>query len=166
MADLIMTIPYYPGNVGEAYNRIMRKLDGWVGFADHDIQFVNPDWYNIFSRAIDALGVEAGFITCVTNRIGCGQQKASADRKSDDIKYHRDRAQEIYAKEGEKYIEVRQPSALVFVTHKKAWETVGGFRNNGILGVDTNYAGKITEAGYKAYKIAGLYVYHWYRGAR
>ena len=52
----------------------------------------------------------------------------------------------------------------MFVTSKKAWYEVGGFRENGLIGVDTNYVGKLKAKGYKIYLLKGLYVYHWYRG--
>lgn len=168
MADLIMTVPYAVNKkVGIAYNRIMQKLDGWVGFADHDIFFANPNWYELFQNAIDKLGQKAGFITCVTNRIGCQLQKQpKVDRNNHDIHYHKKIAKQVYDESRDEIVDITDSqfplSALVFVTHKNAWQKAGGFSEKHI-GCDSDYCGKLKRNGYRLFIIKGLYVYHWYR---
>ena len=170
MARLLMTVPFDTGgNIGKEYNSIMQNTTHeWVGFADHDVFFANPKWYEMFCHGIDNLP-GAGLISCKTNRIGCPLQKAGA-KKTDDINYHRQRAEELYREfwnEADDVSESRfSPSALVFITSRRAWMKVGGFRENGMLGVDTNYAGKLKAAEYKIFLLKGLYVYHWYRGTK
>jgi len=168
MASLLMTVPFsIEGRIGKTYNDIMRNCtNDWVGFADHDIFFANPYWYIMFTLAIDKL-LNPGFISCKTNKIGCPLQKAGS-KKTDDIKYHRERAEELHKEYWNDFEDVTNsqhvPSGLVFVTPRKAWEKVGGFRENGIIGVDNHYVNKLKVAGYKIYILSGLYVYHYYRG--
>lgn len=169
MAGLIMTVPFVINQkVGIAYNRIMNELDGWVGFMDHDIFFANPSWYELFTNAIDRLGENAGFITCVTNRIGCQLQKQpGVDRNNHDIRYHKKIAREVYDQSGNEIVDITDspfsPSALVFVTHKKAWQKVGGFSERKHIGCDNDYCGRLKRSGYRLFIVKGLYVYHWYR---
>ncbi len=169
MADLIMTVPYVINqNVGIAYNRIMNELNGWVGFMDHDIYFANAGWYELFVDAIDRLGKKAGFITCVTNRIGCQLQKQpGVDRNNHDIRYHKKMARQVYDQSGNEIIDITEspfsPSALVFITHKEAWQKVGGFSERKHIGCDNDYCGRLKCEGYRLFLIKGLYVYHWYR---
>ena len=172
MATLIMTIPYYPNSLGIACNNIMEKLDGWVGFMDHDVYLANPNWYSLFTKAIDTLGEKAGFISCVTNRIGCRHQRTGGvNYKNHDILYHTEKAKEVYAQYGDTIEDItdseHRPSGMVFVTHKKAWEDIGKFKvQSGTLGIDSNYAGRVKEKGYGLYILKGLYVYHRYRATK
>lgn len=169
MADLIMTVPFAINqNVGIAYNRIMERLEGWVGFMDHDIFFANPGWYELFVDAIDRLGENAGLITCVTNRIGCQLQKQpNVDRNNHDIRYHKKMARQTYDQSGNEIVDITgspfSPSALVFITHKRAWQKAGGFSERKHIGCDNDYCGRLKRNGYRLFVIKGLYVYHWYR---
>lgn len=168
-SSLIMTVPFIlNGNIGAEYNRIMKFCsEEWIGFLDHDIFIANPHWYGMFVEAISVLGEQAGFIGCMTNSVGCPLQKAGAE-KNNDIRYHREFAENIHKEHNNIVQDITgsqfNPSALMFVTSKKAWYEVGGFRENGLIGVDTNYVGKLKDKGYKVYLLKGLYVYHWYRG--
>jgi hypothetical protein len=138
----------------------------WVGFQDHDKMFLNHHWHGLFESAIKKAD-NPGLITCMTNRVGCPLQRVSnVDRYNHDIFYHRRVAENKHNEFGDELIDITDsqfnPSALVFTTSKKAWKHVGGF-DNGFLGVDTKYAGRLKKAGYKIYMMPGLYVYHWYR---
>ncbi len=169
MAGLLMTVPYIiGGDIGAEYNRIMKSCsEEWIGFLDHDIFIANPNWYKIFTESISVLGEQAGFISCMTNNIGCPLQKAGA-QKTSDIRYHREFAEKLHREHNNTVQDVTDsqfnPSALMFITSKKAWYDVGGFKPKGLIGVDTNYVDKLKKKGYKIYLLKGLYVYHWYRG--
>ena len=170
MANLIMTVPFdMSGNIGRDYNRIMRSCSSeWVGFIDHDIFVANPHWYGMFFSAISVFGDQAGFIGCMTNRVGSPLQKVKGVERNNDIGYHREFAENLFKEHGNTVQDVTDsqfcPSALMFATSKKAWYETGGFRETGLVGVDTKYIGKLKEKGYKIYLLKGLYVYHWYRG--
>ena len=169
MADLIMTIPYDPcGNIGREYNKIMKACsEDWIGFMDYDIFIAQPQWYKMFVDAISVIGENAGYVGCMTNNIGCPLQRDKESIKSHDVSYHIKRAQQLYTEHNNNVQDVSNsqfsPSALMFVTSKKAWYDVGGFKEDGLRGVDTDYVRKLKEKQYKIYLLKGLYVYHWYR---
>jgi GT2 family glycosyltransferase len=161
-------IPYEPGcNVGWAYNRAMREVDGWALIIDHDILMVNPLWYDMCLAAIEQVGNEAGWLTCYTNRIGCPLQVApSVNTENHDIGYHRDFAKALYRRHGNELLdhthEKHRYSGLFILTHKKAWEKVGGFKEDSFFHIDVDYCTKLRQAGFKTMLMSGLYVYHGY----
>jgi GT2 family glycosyltransferase len=166
---MITVIPYKPDNLGAAYNEVMEKAADWVLFLDHDILTLNPNWYKICMNAIKNLGHKAGFISCLTNRIGCHWQKATnydigVDLDNDDIEYHIKKAKEIDQKH---HGQIYEPgphgplSGFFILTHKQAWKDAGGFKD-GFLTVDNDYDEKIKAAGYKRYILKDLYYYHVY----
>lgn len=160
-----VVIPYKPGDLGECYNEYMSKAEDWVLFLDHDVLLLNPHWYKICMNVINQWGHNAGFITCVTNRIGCRWQKAGSDIQNDDIKYHLNFAKNLYLEHGNDSNEILQNSSplsgFFILTHKEAWEKSGRFKS-GFLTVDNDYDNKIQTAGYKRVIIPGLYCYHMY----
>jgi len=171
-----MTVPYsIPASdggvyLGAVYNQLMQVVSSeWIGFMDHDIQLVSPHWYELFKNAIEEVGDKAGYIGCVTNRVGCPLQRVCNIKNTNDIAYHKTVAEEIYEEYGNELQDVTdsrwKPSALVFITSKKAWKDIGGFKvQKSVIGIDTNYVGRLKEKGYRIYLLKGLYVYHWYRG--
>ena len=76
MISLDVRIPYLPNKeLGRAYNEAMETVRSWVMFIDSDVFLrTQPKWYDICMEAIRRVGHDAGFITCVTNRIGCPAQ--------------------------------------------------------------------------------------------
>jgi len=164
-------IPYMScGKIGFAYNEAMQMyVKDWVVFADHDILLVNPLWYDICMAAINKYGHEVGWFTCYTNRIKCKFQIAPGiNSKTNDIKYHREYAKNLYDTNKGKVkdctnVKGGKFSGVFILTHKKAWEAVGGFNEHcGFFGVDTNYFSKLKQAGYKLMVMQDLYVYHGY----
>ena len=132
----------------------------WVMFQDHDIYLANPNWYEIIAKHIEA-NPEAGLFTCVTNRIGNGEQKVFRDQDEHDMRIHWRFAE---AQMDQPVVEANRPiSGLIMLTSKTAWEKANGFREKGIIGVDNHYYGAIKRAGYKVYIMKNLYVYHRYR---
>lgn len=168
----IPTIIPYASNkkIGIVYNDAMKNIDDWVIFVDHDVWLAtNPLWHEISVNAIMQIGHKAGWITCYTNRIGCKFQKAPRiDTRSDDIRYHRDYALNLYNKNKGKIKDFTKArggrfSGMFILTHKQAWLDAGGFSENmGFFGVDCNYYTKLKRAGYGLYLMQDLYVYHGY----
>ena len=153
-------------NIGRAYNAFMERLNvnEWGLLIDDDIWLrTQPKWYAICEAVIKANEKEAGLITCVTNRIGCRQQRVKDSPRGDDLIKHIEFANKLYSKYGNKVIEVNSSlSGMFMLTSKRAWELSGGFRS-GFLGVDNNYCGRVRKAGFKTLVIPGLYVYHGYK---
>jgi GT2 family glycosyltransferase len=158
-------VPFDPGrNLGGAYNEAMRTVQDWVLFLDDDVFLrTQPAWYDIAVHAIQK-APNAGLLTCVTNRIGCPQQRCVDAPKGDDMAEHIEFARRRFAMFGYTVNELphAKPSGMLMLTSKRAWERCGGFQE-GFLGVDNAYAQAIRNAGMKVYLMEGLYVYHAYK---
>jgi GT2 family glycosyltransferase len=163
---LDVRVPFAPdGNLGAAYNRAMETVDHWAVLLDDDVFLrVQPQWYDIICKAIARYGKDCGLATCVTNRIGCPQQRCVDAPKSDNIIEHMDYAKRRFDKYGYLAVEIPRvkPSGMVMVTSRRVWEKAGKFPN-GFLGLDNRYAQQVKNAGFKVYLIEGLYVYHSYK---
>ena len=170
-----VSIPVYipwcdSGRIGKAYNDIMEKhVEDWVIFIDHDVLLVNPLWHDICMSMIRRIGHQAGMVSCFTNRIGCRFQKApGVDKKTDDIKYHRDYARNLYQKNKGKIKDLTTApggrfSGMFILTHKQAWKDAGGFKESiAFFNVDCSYFTAVKKAGYRVCRMDDLYVYHGY----
>lgn len=158
-------IPYKQDKqLGQAYNEAMETVKDWVLFLDHDVLILCPDYYDACLAAIDKVGHKAGWITGVTNRIGCPHQKMKDAPKNDDIIKHIEYARKLWDEHNNDIILFDMKtnlSGFFMLTHKKAWEDVGGFAD-GFLGVDNRYCNALVEAGYDIYLMPGIYCYHLY----
>jgi hypothetical protein len=154
-------IPCWPGNLGHAYNLAMEGVKGWVLFIDSDVYLRTQRlWYDICQDAIRQKGM--GLYTCGTNRIGCGPQRCIHAPKGDDIAEHMKFADARY-KEYRNLVDpipFVKPSGFFMLFHRKMWDTVKF--TAGFLGVDNRFALDIKAAGFPAYIIQGLYLYHGY----
>jgi len=181
---ITVCIPYKPGRqLAAAYNEAMRNASTeWVLMLDHDLFNCNPHWYDCCVSAIQQVGNTAGWITCVTNRIGSNSQKVHRFMPEDPppqghditehITYARKVHQQFNVTDGNGLLlraEVRRiPGALsgfFILTSKTAWGRAGGFDENRqrLMGVDNAYSRDVCKAGYKLYCLPGLYFYHIYR---
>ncbi len=156
-------------NAGAAYNRAMQRATSeWVLFLDHDLFLCNRHWYSISCKAIEYCienRIKTGWISAVTNRIGNPAQKVPGAPLSHDIAEHCLFAKGLYEMHGSKVEQCRGAmSGFWILTNKKAWRDVGGFNENRpkILGVDNDYSGALSRAGYTHQRMPGLYVYHIY----
>ena len=187
MVNEVITVctPYKPGcQLAKAYNEYMEAATTeWVLMLDHDLFNCNPHWYDCCLSAIEQVGHDAGWITCITNRIGSNSQKAARFMPEDDpppqshdvtehITYARKVHQRYNTTDGNGLLikagVKRIPGALsgfFILTSKTAWAKAGGFDENRkrLMGVDNYYSRAVCKAGYKLYCIVGLYFYHIYR---
>jgi len=153
--------------IPDEYNRYMEQSEDWVCFIDSDAMFIHPKWHTILLRAIKNLGKKAGFITCMTNRVGHLSCIPSDCPQDHDIEKHTKYAIENEKKNREVYFNTKDLNPLsghVILTHREAWEKSGRFRtaNKGFLGVDNNYYRDVRKAGYETYIMKDMYVYHRY----
>ena len=117
-------------------------------------------------RAIDEVGDKTGWITAVTNRIGNPAQKAEGAPTGHDLVDHCLFARQQYEKHGIKVERCKGAmSGFWILTSKHAWMKCGGFDEGRkrLLGVDNRYSRALSKAGFKHYRLPGLYVYHIYR---
>jgi len=163
-------IPYTPkelgNNLGWAYNNFMELLpeDDWACFLDHDATFTTRYWYYQLEDIIKKYQ-DVGLYTCLTNRIGNFQQLVKGvDKENHDIKYHRQIGKQLQENYYDDVFSITNPlSGVIILISKKTWRTVGGFID-GFLGVDNDIHKKCLSNNIKVGLMAGVYVYHWYRG--
>lgn len=177
-------IPFEPGEqLGFAINRAMQKVDEWALILDHDVLLsLNPHWYQICQNAIEKCD-NPGWITCVTNQIGCPLQKAdysiekgsyeySKEYDTNDMDKHFELAEIIYNKNQGQIEDITEQakrwklSGLFILTPKKAYDEVKitfGLPDNKFLGWDNFFSDRLIELGYKLYLMKDLYVYHGYK---
>lgn len=155
-------------NIGRAYNQYMGLIpnNDWACFLDHDAMFTTTDWYHQLYEIIDA---NPGFscFTAVTNRIGNVDQKfGSVDAENHDIVYHREigvAAQSQFRTDVKDISKHQLLSGVLILVKKATWKEVGGFMEEGFLGVDNDFDRRIREKGMKTGVAKGVYLYHWYR---
>jgi len=159
--QLLVTNGYSETNYGKWLNTVMESSPcEWVMIHDHDIYLANKDWYSIVVNNIERSD-NPGLLTCVTNRIGNGEQKIKTDIFNHNLEYHWHIAKQ---QEGKPLREPTKPiSGVVMVTSKTAWGKAGGFVEDRVIGLDNRYHGDIIRAGYKVYIMDDMYVYHRYR---
>lgn len=156
-------IAYEPGaKIGQDYNRIMRETaHEWVLFLDHDVLLLHPSWYEVCQRAIRE-HPDAGLLTCFTNNIACKHQKDPGAPRGHDVAHHRARARVLWEEHGYACTENRRwlIGGFFMLTSKAAWRKADGFPEDGFFGVDNEYHHRIMKAGFKCYRMDGLYGYH------
>ena len=54
-------------------------------------------------------------------------------------------------------------SGLFMLFRRTAWEAVGGFKGDGLYGVDWRFSHELHDAGFPIYRMDGLFVAHFYR---
>lgn len=155
-------IAYEPcKQLGRAYNRLMRTSKDWTLFLDQDVFICNPNWYEACISAINKIGHKAGWISAVTNRAANPEQRRDDAPKSEDLAEHMRFAEYLWQKYGPEVVLAKANpifTGFMLLTHKEAWQHVGGF-NNGFH-VDGTYAHDLIKAGYEIYIMPGLYFYH------
>jgi glycosyltransferase involved in cell wall biosynthesis len=161
-------------NIGQYYNRFMEALpaDSDVAcFLDGDACFTTT-YYGRQLEAILGRYPESGLFAGMTNRVGCRWQTvAEADKKSNDIEYHRELGARIAARSWDSCVPVQYSptelmSGVLFMLRKATWKQAGGFPEKGMLGVDNEIHRRVAELGLPVMLMSGVYVYHWYRGGK
>lgn len=170
MANNMQLDVYIPHNIsasqlGKVYNSVMEKADGWVLFLDSDAMLLHPKWYDICMRAIYVLGDEAGFISCLTNRIGHALQR-HCQYRGDDMKEHTQIAIAVEKSLRREYLDVTNDKGIsghFILTNKEVWSKSRKFKEGlGVLGTDNSYHYAVRDAGYKVFIMKDMYVYHRY----
>jgi GT2 family glycosyltransferase len=154
-------------DLGKAYNDTMRRLDpGDYGcFIDGDAMFLHPYFGKQLQDYVTKYP-DGDLFTCKTNRVGTRYMLAG-DWASDDIAKHRQIAARLLSDMSVKDItQDALLSGVVMLIKRSSWEAVGGFREDGMLGIDNDMHLRIRRNNGKVYLMNGVYVYHWYRGGQ
>lgn len=163
-------VPYdLDKNIGVYYNRFMSMLpdDDFACFVDGDTIFTTP-FYGKQIEEIVQQNRDCGLFYAVTNRIGCPWQIAEGvNQVTDNIRYHREfgtRQFEKYGHDARTVTEDYAASGFFMLVQKRIWKDVGGFKTDGMLGVDNDFHDRARRAGHVIRQMRGVYLYHWYRG--
>ena len=157
-------------NIGKYYNSFMELLgnNDTACFVDGDACFTTymygKQLENILSKY-----PECGLFCGTVNRVGCKWQQFG-DWMSNDLEEIRKHGQylfDTYYNEIEDVTDKQHDEVMggtIILIRKKIWKKLGGFKEEGILGVDNDIHWKAQEKGEKVYLMKGVYMCHWYRG--
>ena len=155
-------------NIGNYYNHAMEitpKDDDWVVFTDRDVWFPHPHYGHIIQKYSETK--EYGLLTCMTNRVGEDYQTWSKRHwKEESNAKHVEIAKETYDIHGTKIVDITNKtplSGMLIMIKKSTWKNSGGFKEDGMLGVDNAIHNSVREIGERVGLMTGLYVWHYYR---
>lgn len=140
----------------------------WVCFVDGDAVFTTYHWGDHIQKTVKA-HPECKAFTCVTNRVGCGWQKVDV-QDTNDYRYHREvgeRRWKVFGTATEDVSNVHRHnvmSGVMILLHRDLWKKIGGFKEDGMLGIDSDFHWRIQKHKERLYLMKGVYLYHWYRG--
>lgn len=168
------TIPFNSEkNIGKYYNdfiKIVPNDDDWICFVDGDTIFTTHD-YGVLIEKVIKENPEASCFTSLTNRVACKWQIApGVDVKNNDISYHRNYGENLMKLYGSSVVIIDKKrsdelfSGFFILIKKSTWSTIGGFKEEKMLGVDNDLHLRLNKNNLKFYQMKGLYLYHWYRG--
>lgn len=164
------SIPWHSQqNIGSYYNKFMQSLPNssdYGCFIDGDACFTTSDFGSIIESHIENKP-NVGLWTCLTNRVGCPYQVLRGIKDSNDIKYHRKIGEQISKKnklQSYKINNLQPLSGMLILLKKEFWEKCGGFKENGLLGIDNDIHVDLNKV-CEIRMMLDLYVFHWYRGA-
>jgi len=155
------------GQLGAAYNDFLCLLPpgSWACLTDQDVMPLHPRFAYQCYDAITA-HPEASF-TCLTNRVASEWQLArDSNWWQDDIWEQTLLAAKIFSTPP-LYPDHTHSSPLaghMILLSKTTWEAVGGFKEEGVLGVDGDFHIRLRNAGLSLRLMDSTYIYHWYRG--
>jgi len=174
IGNIYYSIPYdINKNIGKYYNDFMKVLpndNDYACFVDADTIFTTTDYGHIIQQIIIE-NPNVGVFTSVTNRIGCKWQLTpETNWDNDDMTYHRKLGRKLQDElgtqcEDKSNVGAKEPfSGILILVKKSTWKKVGGFLEEGMLGVDNDFSRKLQNFNEKIFLMKGIYLYHWYRG--
>jgi hypothetical protein len=174
---IITTIPYSTSqNLGEYYNWFMENCvpndEDFACFVDRDAMFTSTYYHKDLEDLTNKYN-ECGLFSCVTNRVGSEYQRLfepDSDRwKNNDMAWHMTYGLLTRERHFSEIIDVSKPngaylSGVVILIRKREWKQVGGFKDTGMLGIDSDIHERFVKKDFKVHILKGVYLYHWYRG--
>lgn len=154
--------------LGKAYNDCFKDVgdDDWIVFTDYDVLFLTPETIPNIYKYIEK-NIDAGILTCYTNRIGKASSKKQCYKKiisdnnsiSHHIKIARKFESNLY-----KATRIQYPiSGFLMCVSKKTWNNIKFSEKRLALGVDTDFSHKVNASGLEILRMDGIYVWHTYR---
>lgn len=167
-APFLHFVPYsLAQNLADSYNAAVQDSDRsieWILITDADVMFLTPRYGHLIAQVI-ADHPEAGLITCVTNRIGAASQRAKdIPEREGDLLTLRNAAVARAEKYGATVSKIAPPCSGFFLLFRRSvWQTVGGFKGRGLLGMDWRFSRDVAAAGFPILRMNGLLAVHFYR---
>jgi hypothetical protein len=154
-------------NIGKYYNAFMEKIgeDDYACFIDSDSCFTTT----YFGKQIEDIVKkypECGLFTAMSNRIFPSWQK-TGNYNSNDIAEHRIFGKNLFDTKYDNIVDITKKndlSGVLILISKKVWIKLGGFKIEGMLGIDNDIHYKANLHNEKVYIMTGVFLYHWYRG--
>lgn len=155
-------------NIGAYYNQCCGIVPAgeWICLWDADVMtFHTFTGWNEFLEKVISENKDTGLFSCVANRIGTHKQRVNKEQCTNpSMAYHRELSEARLKQYGTRVRkDVKSVSGLMLLFPKKLWEAVGGFKEDGMLAVDTEFSRAIYEKGYCIGIMEGMYVMHYYR---
>lgn len=165
--SFIHLVPYSLNqSIATAYNEAIARVTGfeWILLTDADVMFLTPDYGHLIAQVIRE-NPGAGLITCYTSRVGPTRQLTASGLMSEpSLLKLREVALEHRRKFGAAVSPIAPPvSGMFLLFRKKTWKAVGGFKGEGMLGVDWQFSKAVHAAGLPILRMDGLFVAHFYR---
>jgi len=155
-------------NIGEYYNQCCEIVpDGsWICLWDADVMSFHTfaDINGLLEKAIKE-NPHCELFSCMANRIGTHKQRVNLKQcENPSMRFHRTKAEQYWKLYGSSVRkDVKTVSGLMMLFNKKIWKEVGGFREDGMIAIDTDFSRAISNKGYEVGILKGLYVMHYYR---
>ena len=159
-------------NLGKAYNNFMKMLPGEKDFAcfiDADASFTTYFFGKQIEQVIEA-HPECGVFTAMTNRVGCTYQiQPGVNPTNNDMAYHRAMGEKVWNENLTRITDISNVprgtvmSGVLILIRKDIWQDIGGFKEDGMLGIDSDLHWRCMDHAQKVYLMRGVYLYHWYR---
>ena len=162
-------IPYDTSkNIGKSYNEAFNGLndDDFVCFVDGDTIFLDSYFGSRIQQIIDD-NPELNAATCLTNRVSCKWQVVDKINWFNENMLDHDRlTKDIWSKFGTSIVDMTNQqlmSGVLILLKKETWKKIGGFKEDGMLGIDNDFHERLIKHNEKLYLMNGIYVYHKYR---
>lgn len=162
-------IPYDTSkNIGKSYNEAFNGLNDndFVCFMDGDTIFLDSH----FGSKIEQILIENPQInaaTCLTNRVACEWQVWDrVNWFNENMLDHNRITEDVWKRFGTQVKDVTNNqlmSGVMILLRKETWKKIGGFKEDGMLGVDNDIHQKLIDNNEKLWLLNGIYVYHKYR---
>lgn len=153
------------GGYGRACNECCQMVPqgAWICILDGDTMFMGEKYGHQIEQIIQKYP-DVALFTCVTNRIGNRAQQEPGMMDITSIPHHRIKAQQL---QRDHWADIRYLKNVIsghlMLFNKDTWAAVGGFKEQGILGVDNDFSRKILHRGGKIALMMGVYLLHYYR---
>jgi GT2 family glycosyltransferase len=155
-------------SIGKYYNECCRIVPAgnWICLWDADVlTFTTFANYNKYLEEKIAEYPEIRLFSCLTNRVTNSNQRywPILDATTDII-IHRERAEQLWNEIPDMTRRVNGKIAgFMMLFRKETWEEIGGFSEQGIAAVDTDFSLRCNERYGETVILCGMYVFHYFR---